>query len=158
LAKDLSDNAEYLSIINKNFDHLSDLVNQLSFWKIASSTIVYNKNVFSLSIEDRDFILTLQSEIDKHISDKDFSIESLSTLFPMSRSGFFRKIKTISGLSPSNYLAVYRLNKAISALQEGNLSLLEICAQTGFCNTSYFIKCFRQQFGCTPGEYISKIT
>jgi len=107
----------------------------------------------SISKKDQEFIDKLHAEIENHIAELDFSIDNIAETMFMSRSSFYRKIKSITGMSPNDYLKVFRLNKAAELLLENNHSISEICDMVAFSSSSYFAKCFKAQFGVLPKDY-----
>lgn len=107
----------------------------------------------SISKKDQEFIEKLHEEIENHIAELDFSIDNIAETMFMSRSSFYRKIKSITGMSPNDYLKVFRLNKAAELLLENEYSIAEICDKVAFSSSSYFAKCFKAQFGVLPKDY-----
>ncbi|WP_405564798.1 helix-turn-helix domain-containing protein [Polaribacter sp. Asnod6-C07] len=89
----------------------------------------------------------------EHISNEQFGVSELATLMHMSRSNLLRKIKKETELSASQFIRQVRLEKGKELLDETELTVSEISYQVGFSNNSYFIKCFREQYGLSPGEY-----
>lgn len=72
-------------------------------------------------------------------------------------AGYLSEIfKDKTGVTISEYVKSERIEKAKYLLRSTNESIAEISAETGFCNTSYFIKCFRSLVGTTPHEYREK--
>lgn len=63
------------------------------------------------------------------------------------------KFKQKTGKSPCAYRNEQRLLNAEALLRNTNLSIIEIAAQTGFDNVSYFNRLFRIRNGTTPTEY-----
>jgi ligand-binding sensor domain-containing protein/signal transduction histidine kinase/DNA-binding response OmpR family regulator len=106
--------------------------------------------------KDEDFLNQLNEEIEKNLSDIDFSIEKLAFSLSMSRSNLQRKIKGISGMVPNDYIRVYRLKKAALLLMQGDYRINEICFLTGFNTPSYFSKCFKKQFGVLPKDFLKE--
>ncbi|WP_346857363.1 helix-turn-helix domain-containing protein [uncultured Draconibacterium sp.] len=104
------------------------------------------------AINNSDFITKAEAIILENISNEQFGVSELADLMNMSRSSLLRKIKTQTQLSASQFIRQVRLAKSMQLLQEGALSVSEISYQVGFGNTSYFIKCFREQYGYSPGE------
>lgn len=109
----------------------------------------------AISPRDKEFIEKLNSEIDKHIQEVNFSIDVLAEIMCMSRSNFYRKIKSVSGMSPNDYLKMVRLKKAAELLLKQEYRINEIYEQVGFNTSSYFAKCFREQFGMAPKEFLN---
>jgi len=71
----------------------------------------------------------------------------------MSRATLYRKITSITGSSPSDFVKNVRLRKAAELLKEGGLSIAEIADQVGFNTPSYFTKSFKKLFGVLPTQY-----
>lgn len=55
--------------------------------------------------------------------------------------------------TPIEFLTEVRLNQSCTLLERSELSMTQIAAQSGFCNSSYFSERFRRQYGCSPSEY-----
>lgn len=58
--------------------------------------------------------------------------------------------------SPVSYLIKYRLKRAAKLLVSTDGSVYSISKDTGFENVSYFCRCFKDLFGCTPSTYREK--
>lgn len=67
----------------------------------------------------------------------------------------YRKIKMLTELSTSEYIRSIRLRKAGALLARGGFTVSEVMYMVGFSNASYFTRCFKKEFGCTPVEYQS---
>ena len=90
--------------------------------------------------------------IQEHLDDAQLSVEKLAELMNINRSHFQRKIKTLTGYSPSELIRDIRLETAWEMLlkKEGNIT--EIAYATGFTSQSYFTKCFSEHFGFPPSQ------
>lgn len=62
-------------------------------------------------------------------------------------------IKRLTGMSLRRYLIHVRLMHAADLLETGSLSIAEIAEQCGFCDISYFSKCFKKHFDINPSEF-----
>jgi len=113
--------------------------------------LVKNENI---TTEASEFMERVNSLIQDHIKDPDFSTEMLSSKMGISRSKLFRKFRSLMDMSPSHYIRTCRLKKSASLLLETNHTVNEIALLVGFINTSHFIAAFRRFFGETPKEYI----
>jgi len=71
----------------------------------------------------------------------------------MSRSNFYRKINSLTGQNPSQFIRSVRLKFAADLLLNQNIPIKEVAYKSGFNSTSYFSKTFREYFGKTPLEY-----
>jgi len=103
------------------------------------------------------FIEQAQSLILENISNEQFGVSELADLMNMSRSNLLRKIKKQTQGSVSQFIREVRLQKGMTMLKETELTVSEISYEVGFSNNSYFIKCFRDYYGYSPGEARKKI-
>ena len=85
---------------------------------------------------------------------EDFSIDTLSLEMAMSRSVFFKKIKSLTGQSPQDLIRDIKMKKAITLLSEKKYNIGEIAYLTGYPNAKYFSTAFKKYYGKTPSEYI----
>ncbi|GAB5526889.1 MAG: hypothetical protein Roseis2KO_47610 [Roseivirga sp.] len=99
-----------------------------------------------------DFINKAETILSENLSNAQFGVSELAEAMNMSRSSLLRNIKKDTGLSATQYIRQFRLEKGLSMLREGSLTVSEIAYQVGFGSTSYFIKCFREHYGHPPGE------
>lgn len=80
-------------------------------------------------------------------------IESLCRRFHLSRSYLHRIFKQETGLSITEYLIAYRINKAKEYLESGSMPLAEVALSSGFQDLSHFCRMFKRLTGVTPGHY-----
>ncbi|HEA21092.1 MAG TPA: helix-turn-helix domain-containing protein [Pricia antarctica] len=99
-----------------------------------------------------EFIKRAEAIILENLSNEQFGVSELADAMNMSRSNLLRKIKKQTEHSASQFIRQVRLQKGMGLLQETSLTVSEISYQVGFGSTSYFIKCFREQYGYPPGE------
>lgn len=103
--------------------------------------------------QDRgDFLNKVTTVIVENAPNDQFGVSELAEAMNMSRSNLLRKIKKDTGLSASRFIRQVRLEIAMELLQETSLSVSEVSYKVGFGSSSYFIKCFREQYGYPPGE------
>ncbi|WP_455169151.1 helix-turn-helix domain-containing protein, partial [Aegicerativicinus sediminis] len=93
----------------------------------------------------------------EHLSDESFGVSELANAMHMSRSNLLRKCKKQTNLSASLFIRQIRLEQALELIKDSEMTISEVSYQVGFGNTSYFIKCFKEQYGVTPGE-VDKLT
>ncbi|MDP1801005.1 MAG: ATP-binding protein [Bacteroidota bacterium] len=98
----------------------------------------------------------LFSLIFKQLEDSELSVEKLADQMATNRSHFQRKVKAITGLSPSEIIKTIRLEKANELLLSKNGNITEVAYQTGFSSQSYFTKCYTQHFGLSPTQTLQK--
>ena len=107
-----------------------------------------------VSSTETDFLKRLKKVLDKNLVNTDFTSESFAEAMAMSRTQLHRKLKAIAGLSTSEFIRAQRLRLAIELLKNSDATVSEIAYQIGFNTPSYFIKCFKEAYQCTPNEYL----
>ncbi len=122
--------------------------------KYSSSNFIGNQNKIELSNLDEQFLFNVMKIIDNHLSEEDFSIEQLNKEIGMGRVQVYRKIKALTGSSPSRYIRTIRLSKAMLMLKENKINISEIAYSVGFSTPAYFAKCFKEEFGYAPSELV----
>ena len=95
------------------------------------------------------------ARIEKNLSDADYSVERLASDLCTSRGNLHRRLRAISGKTPSQMLKTARMNRACSLLADTELPLCEVAEKTGFCNQAYFTTVFKNTYGVTPGRWRS---
>jgi len=102
--------------------------------------------------EDQIFLKLLNEHIAKNYQDTSFLPKSLAILLNMSERQLQRKFKDVAGITPSQFLRRWRLNKSRQFILEGN-PIGNVAFDVGFSNQAYFGKCFKEEFNATPSEY-----
>ena len=114
-------------------------------------------NVFAptgIDAENMDavFLRKVREAVESNMDDEQFSVVELSVLVGMSRSQLHRKLSSLTDLSPNQVIRQMRLEKAKILLDKKSGTVSEIAYLCGFSSPAYFIKCFKEHFGKTPGE------
>ena len=103
---------------------------------------------------DEVFLQKVQAVVNKHLDDEDFTIEMLGYEVGMSRSQIHRKLRALVDQSASRFVRSMRLQRAVELLKKRVGTIAEIAYMTGFNSQAYFTNCFKEQFGCTPKQYL----
>ena len=103
--------------------------------------------------DDKAFLESLRLYIENNISVTSINVTELAGEMCMSRASFFRKMKSLTGMTPNDFILSYRLNKAMSMLVEGKWRVGEIADMLGFSSASHFSRVFRQKYGKSPKEF-----
>ena len=103
---------------------------------------------------DKRFLDKLNAYIAEHVSDCELNVNLLGRELGFSRTNFYRKVKALTGMSPADFLRMYRLNHAIRLMEQGIYTLGEISEMVGFGTPSYFSAAFKKVFGILPREYL----
>ncbi len=102
-----------------------------------------------LQMEDA-FLQKIRAVVEAHLSDADFEMPQLERALGMSRSQIFRKVRALTGRSPSLYMRSVRLHRAKELLQTSRMSISEIAYEVGFATPAYFSTAFQEEFGAPP--------
>jgi TolB-like protein/AraC-like DNA-binding protein/Tfp pilus assembly protein PilF len=105
---------------------------------------------------ENDFLNKITGIIEENLSDERFGVSELANKIGMSRSNLLRKVKKLNGQSVSQFIRKVRLENAMEMLKENDQTVSEVSYEVGFGSTSYFIKCFHDQYGYPPGEVSKK--
>jgi AraC-like DNA-binding protein len=91
------------------------------------------------------------------MSNPGFSVDRLAKEIGMSRVHLYKKLTSLTGKSPIEFIRVIRLKRAARLLEKSQMSIAEIAYQVGFNNPKYFARYFREEYRMLPSEYVSKI-
>lgn len=81
------------------------------------------------------------------------SLSELAADLNMSVYTLSRHIKQATGYNFKDLLQIKRFNKSVQLLAETTLPIADIIAAVGYDNTSYFFRCFKEKYGCSPKRY-----
>lgn len=132
------------------------LANRLMIREYFSKTSPAPIKGMAMSEADKEFVETLHKKINDNIIDSELDVDSLSKMMNMSRSTFYRKVKSISDLTPNELIMATRLKKAAELLLEDKYIIKEIVVMVGYSNSSNFSRDFSRQFGVSPSQYLAK--
>ena len=109
----------------------------------------------SPGISERDdlFFSKITQCIQNHLSEPEFNADDIGEEVGMSKASLYRKVKTITGLTPHGLIKQYRLKKAADLLKKSTMSVSEVIYETGFNSRSYFYKSFNEMFHCHPKDF-----
>ncbi|MGY3051987.1 ligand-binding sensor domain-containing protein/signal transduction histidine kinase/DNA-binding response OmpR family regulator [Pedobacter sp. UYEF25] len=122
-----------------------------------SKSPLANISTIALSKHEESFLAQLQVILLANLSNEHLDVELLAEELNMSRPTLYRKIKSISDLTPSELINVTRLKRAAELLASGSYKIYEIADLVGYSSQSRFSRNFNKQFGCSPTEYAQKI-
>lgn len=105
------------------------------------------------SINDEEFINNINQFIKDNISSPLLGVESVAEHMNISKTTLFNKMKNITGTSTSKYIRNIRIETALKLLSETNKGIGQVSIETGFSDSHYFNKVFKQATGITPTQY-----
>ena len=109
-----------------------------------------------LGVQDQTFVTKLREVIRDNMGDSDFSVERIGEEIGLSRVQLYRKVKALTGQTPVELLRKARLERGRRLIEKTEKSVSEIAYEVGFTSPSYFNKCFKDEFGISPGAMREK--
>jgi AraC-like DNA-binding protein len=124
--------------------------------KENNNDFIHRDDVKILIHSEEQFLTNLMNYVEIIWSDADFNVSNFSKKLGLSNSQFYRKLKKLTGKSPSTFLRDFRLKRSMNLLynRKGNIS--EIAKITGFNSPAYFSKCFKDTFNILPSKYLQQ--
>jgi AraC-like DNA-binding protein len=105
---------------------------------------------------DDNFMRKVNSIIRENIKNFDFDVGVLQEELGMSRVHLYRKLKALTGQSPSSIIHRYRMKVAAKMIQDKTGNLTEISLSIGISNPFYFSRSFREYYGVSPKDFINQ--
>lgn len=96
------------------------------------------------------------SHIQTHYAD--VTLSELSSRFHYSDKQISRIVRNCMGISYNRLILKLRMEKAASLLRQNHASVDAIASAVGYSTVSSFYRAFTKYFGCTPGNYVKKIS
>ena len=139
-----------LTAVQNMIERRSRFLNEM----IAGKTVL-NLNPGDVVVTSRDemFLKKVLDVIDEHMNRPDFNIESVAGVTNMSRQTFYRKLKSLTQLTPVEFVRDRRLLRAQQLLDAGSDNITQIAYTVGFNSPKYFATCFRAKFNVSPSDY-----
>jgi signal transduction histidine kinase/DNA-binding response OmpR family regulator len=111
-----------------------------------------------ITLKNRDMIFLdkLVKIVEQNLTNETFAVEDLQNEIGMSRMQLHRKLKALTNQSTSDFIRTIKLKRAAQILRQPGIQIAEAAYLSGFNHTSYFSKCFKEQFGVLPSEYVRK--
>lgn len=118
-----------------------------------SHSISLDPKTVTDSSPDEKFLKEIIACIEKNIDNSEYTIDSLAADVVMSRMSLYRKMKSLTGQTPADFIRMVRLKMAAKLLKEEKCNVSEACYRTGFASPQNFAKHFKEMFGVLPSQY-----
>ena len=99
------------------------------------------------------FLAKLLGVMDKQLDNNTLTVDDLVDEMGMGRTVFFNKLKSMTGLSPVEFIREMRIKRAAQLLEDRQYNITEVTYMVGMNDSRYFAKCFKNTYGVTPSEY-----
>lgn len=128
--------------------------NRLLIKNTFSKQIDFDMQQLALSPLDQKLMNRVIEIIEKHMDDPEFDVNTFAGELGIGRSSLFTKFKSLTGMTPNEFIQNQRLKRAVKLLNEyPDMRISEISEQSGFISTVYFSRCFKAQFGVSPAQF-----
>ena len=131
--------------------------NLLRSYKIRQTAFRKEENItlegLNYQSADKLFLQSIIDSIEQHLEEPEFDLEQLSSDLNMSKSTLYRKIKSMTGLTPLDFIHNIKMKRACMMLRNQQMNISEVAYAVGFSNPKYFSKRFKDEFGITPSEF-----
>lgn len=122
--------------------------------RFASIGAIVSSSDLTINSLDEQFLDKATKIVIENVGNIDFTLDDLIGNLGMGRSQFYRKISSLTGQNPSNFIRTIRLKYASDLLLKSSYSIKETAHSCGFNSTAYFTKTFKEFFKVTPSQYI----
>lgn len=102
---------------------------------------------------DKQFLESLLKVIEKKLDEPELNAAVLEDALSISKMQLYRKLKSLTGMTPAEFIKRIRLKHAADMLRTSQYTVSEIFYRTGFNNKSYFFREFRKLYQCAPNDY-----
>ena len=153
--------AEYLEARIKNLLGQRQKLQELLRSKIAMSDPEPSKIEIAPSVpnvvsQDDLFISNLIKTLEDNMENSELTVDDLVSFAGLSRSVFFKKLKSLTGLAPIEFIREMRIKRAAQLLETQQYNVSQVAYMVGMNDPRYFSRCFKQKYEMTPTEYKEK--
>ena len=142
-----------IEILKNRIDHL---------WKMSLQKHYLFRNeddvspqTMTTSALDEEIYAKAVELVNENIANEEYSVEQFSSDMCMSRMTLYRKLQSITGQKPLEFIRTIRLKKAARLLKTTEYTVVEISEMVGYGTSRNFSKNFRAFYGKSPSEYKS---
>lgn len=131
-------------------------MNKLAEGKNISSSNTLTPSQPQITPYDEQFMQKVMEFMEEQMDNAELTVDEFAEKLMLSRTIFYRKLKSIIGLTPIDFIREIRIKRAVQLIDCGEYNFSQIAYQTGFNDPKYFGKCFKKIMGITPSEYKEK--
>ena len=110
------------------------------------------QEAIQLNHRDAAFAERMRQIVDSHLTDPKLNVEYLATALQLDRTQVFRRVKSVTGKGPAEYIREQRLIRANEQLRTTDKSIRQIANELCFSSPGYFSKYYKDYFGHLPSE------
>lgn len=110
-------------------------------------------SIITNSKADKDFVEKVKQIVEESLGEPNFNVNYIASKTGLSRTGFYKKIKDITGETPHEFISTIQMKKAALLLKSTNYTIKDVSTICGFNDNNYFSKIFKKYFGKSPKTY-----
>jgi len=110
-------------------------------------------HILSNELNDK-FVKKMMEVTRANISNTEFDKEEFASAMNVSSSLLYKKIKSLTDQSPTDFIKIIRLNHAVEMLKSRRYTVTEVSELCGFASVGYFSTVFRKHYGKSPSEIL----
>jgi signal transduction histidine kinase/ligand-binding sensor domain-containing protein/DNA-binding response OmpR family regulator len=129
------------------------LAQQQLLQKRFQKQIEVNPGEVTITPVDEKFLTQALEVVEKNMDNPEFSVEDFSRDMFMYRTTLYRKILSITGKTPIEFIRSIRMKRAAQLLEKSGMSIAEIAYEVGFNSPKTFAKLFKEEFKVLPSQY-----
>ena len=107
--------------------------------------------------EEQRFLLKCKEVIDENLMNPDLGVVFLAEKLGMSHSSFYRKIKSVTGMTGIDFINEYRIFKAVQLFKSGETNVSSVCVKCGFNDIRSFRDAFKKKMHVSPKQYVMQL-
>jgi len=135
------------SLIKRRKQLFENLLNAKNLVQLSPGEIL-------ITSKDEQLLKETIKIVENSLADPDFNIDSVALSVGLGRTTFYKKLKSLTGFAPVEFVRDMRLKRAKQLLDAGEHTISEIAYMVGFSSLGYFSTCFKEQHKTSPTEYL----
>ena len=116
------------------------------------------QNVIEAEGPDQKLLKKVIDTINKNLESPNFGVNELSAMVGISRVHLNRKLKELLDITPVNLIKSIKMRQAAVLLVKNKLNVADVAYKLGFSSHSYFSSHFKEYYGISPTEFVTKYT
>ena len=145
-----------------NVEHLRLRIEKFKEWTLMSHQSFHKKievepSEITITQLDEDFVTKAITIVEQNLNNPEFSVETLGLEVGMSRTNLYKKLMSLTGSGPHDFIRTIRLKRARQLIEKTSMTVSEVAAAVGYNSAKRFSENFKSEFGMTPSEYAKSI-
>ena len=106
----------------------------------------------TISSLDEKLLEKAVTAVENNMDNVNFSVEELSNTIGLSRGHLYKKLISITGKTPIEFIRILRLKRSLQYLEQSQMTISEIAYEVGMA-PKVFTRYFKDEYNCLPSEY-----